>query len=85
MADHGEVAYATATATTMPAHEATYENFVHLAYVGSCHVVSIVIGLAIGGDHDGHWLDGLRLIFVVATSYAIHRSGHRHQGAELSS
>ena len=49
MADHGEVEYATATGNDLPAHEATYKNFVQLAYVGSCHVVSIVIGLAIVG------------------------------------
>ena len=29
MADHGEVEYATAEGNDLPAHEATYENFVH--------------------------------------------------------
>ena len=36
MADHGEVEYATATGNDYAEHEATYEGFVHLAYVGSC-------------------------------------------------
>ena len=51
MADHGQVEYATAEGNDLPAHEATYEHFVHLAFVGGAHVASIVIGLAIGGDH----------------------------------
>ena len=48
MADHGHVEYATAEGNDLPAHEQTYERFVHLAFVGSCHVANIVIGLAIG-------------------------------------
>ena len=49
MADHGQVEYATATGNDLPAHESTYKNFIRLAYVGSCHLASIVIGLAIVG------------------------------------
>ena len=42
MADHGQVEYAIATGNDLPAHESTYKNFILLAYVGSCHVASIV-------------------------------------------
>jgi hypothetical protein len=70
MADHGEVEYATATGNDLPAHESTYKGFVQLAYVGSCHVASIVIGLAIGGV-AGNWLIAFG-IFVFATFVALH-------------
>jgi hypothetical protein len=70
MADHGQVEYATATGNDLPEHEATYENFLQLAYVGSCFVASIVIGLAIGGT-TGHWLISLGL-FVFASIVAVH-------------
>ena len=70
MADHGQVEYATATATISPAHEATYKNFILLAFVGSCHVANVVIGLAIGAT-TGHWLISLG-IFVFATIVAAH-------------
>jgi hypothetical protein len=55
MADHGTVEYATATGNDYPAHEQTYESFVHFAYVGILHIVSILFGLAIGGV-KGDWL-----------------------------
>ena len=50
MADHGQVEYATATGNDLPAHESTYKNFILLAYVGCCHIASIVAihGLATG-------------------------------------
>ena len=54
MADHGQVEYATATGNDLAEHEATYKNFVQLAYVGSCAVASIVIALAIVGT-TSHW------------------------------
>jgi aa3 type cytochrome c oxidase subunit IV len=70
MADHGQVEYATATGNDLAEHEATYENFLRLAYVGSCVVACIVIGLAIGGT-TGHW--GLSLaVFVFASIVGIH-------------
>ena len=34
MADHGTVEYATATGNDYPAHEGTYERFVHFTFVG---------------------------------------------------
>jgi hypothetical protein len=70
MADHGQVEYATATGNDLPAHESTYQNFVQLAYVGSVHVVNIVIGLAVGGV-AGSWLLAFG-IFVFATLVALH-------------
>jgi hypothetical protein len=70
MADHGPVEYATAEGNDLPAHEATYENFTHLVFVGSCHVANFVIGLAIGAT-TGHWMISLG-IFVFATIVAAH-------------
>ena len=70
MADHGQVEYATATGNDLPAHESTYKNFTLLAYVGSCHVASIVIGLAIVGT-TSHWLMAVGLM-LLASAVAIH-------------
>ena len=70
MADHGQVEYATATGNDLPAHESTYKNFIQLAYVGSCHVASIVIGLAIVGTTT-HWLVAVGLM-ILASIVAIH-------------
>ena len=70
MAGHGELEYATAEGNDLPAHEATYDRFVHLIVVGGAHVVNIVLGLAIGGVAD-HWLVAFA-IFVVATIVAAH-------------
>ena len=65
MADHGQVEYATAEGNDLPAHEQTYEGFVHLAFVGCCNVACIVIALAIVGT-TSHWLLGVVLILVSA-------------------
>jgi hypothetical protein len=74
MADHGTVEYATATGkdvdADLVAHEATYASFVQLAFIGTLHVVNIVLGLAIGAV-AGHWGVAF-LIFVVATGLALH-------------
>ena len=70
MADHGQVEYATATGNDLPAHESTYKNFILLAYVGSCHVASIVIGLAIVGT-TSHWLIAVGLM-ILASVVAVH-------------
>ena len=42
MADHGNVEYATATGNDYPAHEQSYERFVHFALVGILYVVTIL-------------------------------------------
>jgi hypothetical protein len=70
MADHGHVEYATAEGNDLPSHEQTYERFVHLALVGSCIVVNIVIGLAIGAV--GHSWFYAFCIFVAATLVGVH-------------
>jgi hypothetical protein len=70
MADHGTVEYATADGNDLPAHEATYEGFVHLAFVGSCFVINIVLVLAIGAV-AGHWGVGIPIL-LVATAIAFH-------------
>ena len=70
MADHGHVEYATAEGNDLPAHEETYERFVHLAFVGSCHVASIVIALATGAVAH-HWFLAF-MILVAATLVALH-------------
>lgn len=70
MAEHGQVEYATATGNDLPAHESAYKNFVLLAYVGSCHVASIVTGLAIVGT-TSHWLLAL-VIMIAASVVAVH-------------
>jgi hypothetical protein len=70
MADHGHVEYATAEGNDLPEHEATYERFVHLVFVGSAHVASILLGLAIGAV-AGHWLVAFG-IFVLATIVGFH-------------
>ncbi len=70
MADHGSVEYATAQGNDLPAHEAMYERFVHLVFVGGAHVVNIILGLAVGGV-AGHWLVAFG-IFVIASIVAVH-------------
>jgi hypothetical protein len=70
MADHGPAEYATATGNDLPAHVSTYKNFVLLAYVGCCHVASVVIALAIVGT-TSHWLIAIGLM-IVASFVAMH-------------
>jgi len=70
MADHGQVEYATAEGNDLPAHEDMYERFIHLALVGSCHVVNIVLGLAIGAVGHSWWI--AFGIFLVASLVALH-------------
>jgi hypothetical protein len=64
MADHGTVEYATATGNDYPAHENTYERFLHFTFTGIFHVVSLLLGLAAGGVAD-HWFTAL-CIFILA-------------------
>jgi hypothetical protein len=54
MADHGELEYATAEGNDVPAHVATYEDFTHFVVIGTILVITIVVGLAIGGV-VGNW------------------------------
>jgi hypothetical protein len=70
MADHGHVEYATAAGNDVPAHVEMYDRFVHLAFVGCCHVASIVIALAIGAVAH-HWFFAF-VVLIVATLVAVH-------------
>ena len=70
MADHGTVEYATAQGNDLPAHEDTYTRFVHLASVGTIHVLNLVLGLAIGGVND-NWFVAF-WIFILAIIVAVH-------------
>jgi hypothetical protein len=63
MADHGTVEYATATGNDYPAHEGTYERFVHFTVVGILYVITVLLGLATGGVM-GHWFMAAA-IFVI--------------------
>jgi hypothetical protein len=65
MADHGHVEYATAEGNDLPAHEETYERFVHLAVVGSCYVACLVIGLAIGAVAHS-WLVAFAVMIIAS-------------------
>jgi hypothetical protein len=69
MAEHAAPEYRTAPGNDYASHEGTYEGFVHMAFIGTLHVATIVIGLAIGGV-TGHWLVAFG-IFVIATIAAI--------------
>ena len=69
MAEHSAPEYAAAAGNDYVSHEGTYEAFVHMAFIGTLHVASIVIGLAIGGV-TGHWMVAFG-IFVIATIAAI--------------
>ncbi|MEX0752875.1 MAG: aa3-type cytochrome c oxidase subunit IV [Xanthobacteraceae bacterium] len=69
MAEHGAQEYATAQGNDYETHEATYKGFLHLAFIGTVHVVNILIGLAIGGV-TGQWLVAFA-VFVIATLAAI--------------
>lgn len=69
MAEHGAPEYATAQGNDYETHEATYKGFIHLAFIGTIHVVNIVIGLAIGAV-NGSWLVAFG-IFVIATVAAV--------------
>ena len=70
MADHAEVEYATAAGNDYAEHEGTYLKFLHLTVVLIAHIISIVIGLAIGGVM-GHWLLAL-VVILIATGAAAH-------------
>ncbi len=70
MADHGQVEYATAAGNDLPEHEAMYDRFVHLAFIGACHATNILLGLAVGAI-AGHWLIAFA-IFIVASLVAAH-------------
>jgi small-conductance mechanosensitive channel len=69
MAEHGTVEYATAAGNDYPAHEQSYERFVHFTLVGVLYVVTILLGLATGGVMD-HWFLAAA-IFVIGLAGAV--------------
>jgi len=70
MAAHETTEYSTAAGNDYAAHEATYERFVFLVFIGVLHVVNITIGLAVGGVKGAWWTAAG--IFFLATVAAIH-------------
>jgi pheromone shutdown protein TraB len=54
MAEHGTVEYASAPGNDYPAHEQSYERFVHFTFVGILYVITILFALATGGVL-GYW------------------------------
>jgi O-antigen ligase len=83
MADHGEVEYATATGNDYPAHEQTYEGFVHFAVAGICFVINIVLALTIG-TVVGHWgiMIGILIAAIFIAGYDL-ATGSRTPGAVM--
>ncbi|MEJ2432342.1 MAG: aa3-type cytochrome c oxidase subunit IV [Pseudolabrys sp.] len=69
MAEHGTVEYATAAGNDYPAHEHSYESFVHFTFIGIVSVVNILLGLAVGGVM-GHWFWAL-VVFIITLAGAI--------------
>lgn len=66
MADHGDIEYATATGNDYEEHEGTYESFLHLTLVVILNVVTIMIGLTVGGVM-GHWIaEGVLIVLGAA-------------------
>ncbi len=63
MAEHGTVEYATATGNDLPAHENSYQRFVHFTFIGILYVVTILFGLATGGVM-GHWFMAAAIFII---------------------
>lgn len=82
MAEHGTTDYATAEGNDLPMHETTYARFVHFVFVGTVHVVNILIGLAVGGV-GGSWLLAF-LIFIIATFAAALNLFTGNRGASIA-
>lgn len=70
MAAHGTPEYSTATGNDYPAHESTYESFTYLVLIGIVFVISICLGLTVGGVRGNWWFAG-PYIFVAAVVAAI--------------
>ena len=79
MAEHAAPEYTTAPGNDYTSHEGTYDAFVHMVFIGTLHVATVVIGLAIGGV-TGHWLIAF-FIFAVATLAAIQGFMSKTRGA----
>ena len=64
MAEHGTVEYATAAGNDYPAHENSYRSFLHFAFTGIFHIITLLLGLTVGGV-IGDWFWAL-VIFIIA-------------------
>ena len=62
MAAHVSPEYSTAPGNDYPAHEEMYESFTYLVLIGILTVITICLGLTVGGVKD-NWLVGGSLIF----------------------
>ncbi len=71
MADHGQVEYATAQGNDFPRTRTCMSASFISRSIGQRHVVSIVLGLAIGGV-AGQLAGGLCRVFLIATIVAFH-------------
>jgi uncharacterized membrane protein YccC len=69
MADHGTIEYSTATGNDYPAHESSYQRFVHFTTVGILYVITVLFGLSTGGVM-GHWFMAAA-IFVIGPAGAV--------------
>ena len=67
---HGSPEYSTAPGNDYAAHEATYQGFTFLVLIGICYVVSLSIGLAVGGV-KGAWGTEAAII-ILASIVAVH-------------
>jgi len=65
MAEHGTVEYATAAGNDYPAHENTYERFLHFTFTGIFQIIAVLLGLATGGVAD-HWFGALAIFIIGA-------------------
>ena len=64
MADHGTVQYETATGNDYSEHKEAYDTFIKFTFVGSIHVINLLLGLTVGGVM-GHWMASIP-IFLIA-------------------
>jgi len=69
MAEHGTVEYTTAAGNDYPTHEASYESFVHFTFIGILYVITVLLGLTVGGVM-GHWFPAFA-IFVIGLAGAV--------------
>jgi hypothetical protein len=73
VASPSKVEYASAAGNDYPAHERQYENFMLIAFVGACHVINVILALAIGTVIGGAANVGVMVgILIVATLVAVH-------------
>jgi hypothetical protein len=65
MSAHDTPEYSTASGNDYPAHEQTYRTFTYLVLVSIVTVVSICLGLAVGGVKGNWWFGGLLILAAI--------------------